>query len=82
MSSQKTISERIQYAMDKQDMTQADLARKTQLSTAVISQIVSGKTKNPSFNNMLKIAIALNVPLDYLGGSISYYIVKYNETDI
>ena len=74
---QGNLSERIQYAMLRQDIQQADLARATGLSTAVVSQIVSGKTKNPTFENVVKIAVALSVPLDYLAGSITYTVVKY-----
>lgn len=74
---QENLSERIQYAMLQQGIQQADLARMTGLSTAVISQIVSGTTKNPLFENVTKIARALNVPLDYLAGRISYSIVKF-----
>ena len=74
---QENLSERIQYAMLQQGIQQADLARMTGLSTAVISQIVSGTTKNPLFENVTKIALALNVPLDYLAGRISYSIVKF-----
>ena len=76
---QTNLSERIQYAMLQQGLQQADLARATGLSTAVISQIVSGYTKNPLFVNVVKIACALNVPLDYLAGNIPYKVVKYKK---
>ena len=62
------ISENIQKALDAKGMTQADLARKTGLSTAVVSQIVSGKTKDPRLSNVITIANALGVSLDYLAG--------------
>jgi transcriptional regulator with XRE-family HTH domain len=62
------ISDNIQKALDANGMTQADLARKTGLSTAVISQIVSGKTKDPRLSNVITIANALGVSLDYLAG--------------
>lgn len=77
MCDEKTLAELIQYAMDKRDISQADLARKTGLSTAVVSQIVSGKTKNPTFEKVLKISSALNVPLDYLAGRIHYSLIKF-----
>lgn len=62
------ISENIQKALDERGMTQADLARRTGLSTAVVSQIVSGKTKDPRLSNVIAIANALGVSLDYLAG--------------
>lgn len=74
---QSNLSERIQYAMLQQDMQQVDLARATGLSTGLITQIVSGYTKNPTFTNVVKIATALHVPLDYLAGNITYTVVKF-----
>jgi len=64
----ETLGERIQAAMDMRDMTQADLARATGLSTGLIAMIVNGRTKDPRFTNVVKIARALNVSLNYLAG--------------
>lgn len=68
MTNSSSLSNRIQDAMDKRGWTQADLARMTGLSTAVVSQIVSGKTKDPRFMSVVKIAKALDVSLEYLAG--------------
>ena len=68
MSDENTLSYRLQRAMDDRDVTQADLARMTGLSTAIVSQIVSGKTKDPRFMSIVKIARALDVSLEYLAG--------------
>jgi transcriptional regulator with XRE-family HTH domain len=54
--------------MDCRGMKQADLARATGLSTALIAQIVTGKTKNPQFQHVAVIARALDVTLNYLAG--------------
>lgn len=62
------LSERIQNALDVRGMTQADLARATGLSTGLIAQIVSGRTKDPRFSNVVKIARALDVSLEYIAG--------------
>ena len=75
----ETLSERIQYAMDKRNMSQADLARATGISTANIANIVTGKTKDPQFTNVVKIAMALDVSLNYLAGKVNYYIVRYDD---
>ena len=64
----KTLAERIQFVMDKRGMTQADLARATGIGTSNIAHIVTGKTKDPQLSNVLKIAKALDVTLDYLAG--------------
>ena len=63
-----TLSERIQFALEMRDMTQADLCRETGFSSALVSQICSGKTTNPKLNHIMAIANALGVSLDYLAG--------------
>lgn len=63
-----TLAERIQKAMDERDMTQADLARKTGLTTSNIAYIVNGKTKDPRLSSVIAISKALNVSLAYLVG--------------
>ena len=63
-----TLAERIQYAMDKRGMSQADLARATGMRTSKISYIVTGATKDPQFESVIKIAKALDVSLNYLAG--------------
>ena len=68
MCTEYSLSSRIQKAMDAKGYTQADLARETGFSTAIISQIVSGKTKDPRFTNVVKIASVLGVSLEYLAG--------------
>ena len=65
---ENTLAERIQYAMNKRGMTQADLARATGIGTSNIAHIVTGRTKDPRVSNVLKIARALGVSLDYLAG--------------
>ena len=63
-----TLAERIQYAMDKRGITQADLARMTGMTTSNVAYIVNGKTKDPRFQSVLLIADALGVSLNYLAG--------------
>lgn len=63
-----TLSERIQLAMDKRGITQADLARMTGMTTSNVAYIVNGKTKDPRFQSVLLIAEALDVSLNYLAG--------------
>lgn len=63
-----TLSDRIQQAMEKRSITQADLARMTGMTTSNIAYIVNGKTKDPRFQSVLLIAEALGVSLNYLAG--------------
>lgn len=63
-----TLSDRIYAAMELRGMSQADLARATGMHTSIVSQICSGTTKNPTFANVVKIARALDVSLDFLAG--------------
>ena len=63
-----TLAERISYAMRIRGMTQADIVRATGLSSALVSQICSGKTTNPKLNHIIAIANTLDVSLDYLAG--------------
>ena len=76
-----TLAERIQYAMDARGMTQADLARVTGISTSNIAHIVTGRTKDPQFTNVVKIALALDVSLAFLAGDVSYYVVRLDDED-
>lgn len=64
----ENLAERIQRAMEVREMTQADLARATGMSTGLIAQICSGVTKDPRFETVIKIAKALDVSLEYLAG--------------
>lgn len=61
-----TLAEKIQKRMDELDMTQADLARKTRMTTANIAYIVNGKTQDPRLSSVVSIARALGVTLDDL----------------
>lgn len=72
-----TLAERIVYAMDAQGVTQAELARMSGLSTGLVAQIVTGKTKDPRLQSVLAIAMALGVSLDYLAGNERYAIVRF-----
>ena len=62
------LAERIQLVMNERGMTQADLARKTGMTTSNIAYIVNGKTKDPRLSSVVSIARALNVSLSYLVG--------------
>jgi len=48
------------------DMTQADVAKKAQLTEAYVSQLLKGKRKNPSLAVLKRLARALGVPVTEL----------------
>ena len=58
--------ERIQKVLRFRDMSQAEVCRLTGLSSAKVSQVVSGKTSDPRISTIVPIAKALDVSLDYL----------------
>lgn len=64
-------AERLREARTAAKLTQADLSKKAGVTAATISAYESAdgsKGKNPSLDNALKLAAALNVSLDWLCG--------------
>ena len=62
----QTLSERLQYAMQLANVSQADLARKTGAKGSSVSNWISGKTKNLKGNNLVLTAELLGVRTDWL----------------
>ena len=60
---QKDLAQTLRVKMKQRNMSAAALARKSGVSIASLSRILSGNT-NPSFGNMLKIARVLEIGLD------------------
>lgn len=59
--------ENIKYYRTKQNLTQEQLAEKSDLSVSYIKQIESGKIfKNITFNTCYKLAKALNINIEQL----------------
>ena len=48
------------------NMTQAELAKKANLTEAYVSQLLKGKRKNPSLDVLKRLARALGVPVTEL----------------
>lgn len=57
--------------MTSRSMSQADLARAAELSSAQVACLVNGKTKDPRLSTVVKIAHALDCPIDALVGEDS-----------
>ncbi|MDP4147426.1 MAG: helix-turn-helix transcriptional regulator [Bacillota bacterium] len=59
----------IETYMDKKGWTKYKLAKEAGIGQSTLSEILSGKKKNPSVNTLQKIASALEVSFDELMGS-------------
>ena len=59
-------SAKIKAYLIKNGITQADLAEKTDISAAVLSDIYAGQNKSISAVDYYKICSALGVSLDYI----------------
>ena len=55
----------LRHILREVDMTQADLARRIGVSTAYVSQLCSGKIKEPTLTRAYEIADAIGVSADY-----------------
>ncbi|MDF2884163.1 MAG: transcriptional regulator [Clostridiaceae bacterium] len=71
MFDQDTI-ENIKFYMNKKGWTKYKLAKEAGIGQSTLSEILSGKKKNPSINSLQKIADALNVP-------VSDFFIDRNE---
>lgn len=60
--------ERLQAILDSKNLKQVSLAELTGLSSAQVNHLVSGRTKDPKLETVVKIANALDISLDYLAG--------------
>ena len=78
--------ERISYELDRLEMTQRQLADITNINKSVINRIVLG-SRPARDDELLSIANALNVSVDYLIGNTKmpkpyYYLTNKDEKDI
>lgn len=60
------LGELLGIAREVRGLTLRDLERRTRISNALISQIETGKVKDPSFRNVVRLAHALGVKLERL----------------
>ncbi len=61
--------ERLQAAREKRDLSQGDLAKRAGFQASAISHFETGSRK-PSFDNLRRLADALEVTTDYLLGRV------------
>jgi len=67
MESQTIFSKRLQSSRSRRGLSQEDLAKKANLQPSAISHFETG-TRKPSFDNLKRLADALEVTSDYLLG--------------
>lgn len=65
--SKKNFSKRLQELRDERGLSQEQLAKKSMLQSSAISHFETGARK-PSFDNLRKLADALETTVDYLMG--------------
>lgn len=73
----REFGERLTYYLELKGMTQAELSRKSSVSTGLISKYVTSNS-NPTVPNLVLIANALNVSVDDLLGT-SLNVTKTEE---
>src|SRR5690349_12741265 len=66
-----TIGQRLRLEMKKQGISSAELARRAELKTSFLYDVISGKSANPSTVKLARVADALGISLAYLAGSIA-----------
>ena len=60
--------EKLKAFKEEKDLTNADIAKLSNLPLATVTRIFNGSTPNPTFETFTQIAIALGVSLDEIAG--------------
>lgn len=68
MKKTSTLADRVRVKREERGLNQADLAKKSGITQATISRIESGEVTQPKSENLLKLAQALGVTVDFLVG--------------
>ena len=67
MASKNLFQQRLQDLRDKRGLNQEDLAKRARLQATAVSHFETG-TRKPSFDNLRRLADALETTVDYLMG--------------
>lgn len=76
-----TLKERLSYALKLRNLTQAELAKRANVSRSNIACIVTGRNKSTNAEALSRIAVTLGVSLAWLAGSSSENIPKEEVID-
>lgn len=71
--SSDTFPKRLRAARERRDLNQADLSHRSGLQASAISHFETG-TRKPSFDNLRRLADALEVTTDYLLGRVDDFL--------
>ena len=64
IAAQLKLGEILGLARDLRGLTLRDLQEESGVSNALISQIETGKVKDPGFSTVVRLALALDVPIE------------------
>jgi len=65
-----SFGERLERVLSSRELTRADLCRMTGLTSGHLTPYIKDPNRSPKLSTACKIALALDVSLDYLGGLI------------
>lgn len=77
-----TIAEKIQDEMKKQNLTIAQLVKKTGISQSTLSEILIGKRTNITSENLIKLSNGLNISVDYMLGLCDTWTTNENYKNV
>lgn len=60
--------ERLKMLKEERDLTNAEIAKLSNIPLATITRVFNGQTANPTFETFAQIAVALGVSLDEIAG--------------
>jgi phage repressor protein C with HTH and peptisase S24 domain len=63
------IGQRLKFEMKRQGVSSAELAKRAEVKTSFIYDVISGKSTNPSTVKLARVADALGISLTYLAGN-------------
>ena len=75
------LAEKIKFFRKKRGVGQFKLALLANVHYETLKKVETGKTKNPSFDFVCKIAIALRVDLNYFSNPYQFQILSDIHTD-
>lgn len=64
-----TLQKRLKIRMDMKEMNAFQTAKKAGLGESFVRDILRGKTRNPSHENLVKLAMALDTTVDWFAGA-------------
>ena len=71
--------ERLKEALEKKGYSKAKLSQMVGVTAATIGHYINGKRSPRGFGDLVPVARALNVSLDYLAGVVDYNYLDENE---